>query len=167
MKPLLFLLLATSLLACTPARYYVVRHAEKAPPAQGSDARDPQLSEAGKQRAETLAGLLSRKKIRQVFVTNTIRASSTAAPAAQQHGLEPQVYPGAADSLFIGKLRSLKGTTLVVGHSNTVDDIVNRLAGEEKVKGDLPESSFDRLFIITRRRGHYTFKELQYGQATP
>lgn len=163
MKPLLLLLLVTALFACSPTRFYVVRHAEKAAPGAGSDARDPQLSDAGKERAEELAKLLARKKIRQVFVTNTTRARATASPTASLFGLEPQLYPGAGDSAFIARLHKLKGNTLVVGHSNTVDDIVNGLTKHISVKGDLPESSFDRLFIVTLRNRTFSFREKRYG----
>jgi len=167
MKALLLLLVATSIISCSPTRYYIVRHAEKAAPGPGSNARDPELSAAGKERAATLANELSGKKIRQVFVTNTIRAKSTAAPSAAAAKVEAQVYSGAADSAFIAKLRNLKGNTLIVGHSNTVDDIVNMLTRNTDVKTDLPESSFDKLFIVTFRKGHYQFTQKTYGIATP
>jgi hypothetical protein len=44
-----------------------------------------------------------------------------------------------------------------VGHSNTVDDIVNALTGENKLK-DLEDSEYNRLFVV-RMRGKKVFFE--------
>lgn len=161
-----FILLLLS--SCAPsATYYIVRHAEKAAPATGADTRDPELSETGKQRAETLAAIIPARNIKQVFVTSTIRSRSTAAPVAAIAHVTPSVYPGNPDSTFIAGLRLLHGATLVVGHSNTVDDLVNKLTGKTFVRGDLPETVFDRLYIITRKKNRFGFTENRFGPPTP
>ena len=98
---------------------------------------DVPLTEKGKQRAEALKEILKDKKIAYVFSTNTIRTKSTAQPTADYFHLTTEIYGPRPDSAFISLLKSKKKNTLIVGHSNTVDDIVNMLCGEKKVAGDL------------------------------
>ncbi|RYY62722.1 MAG: histidine phosphatase family protein [Chitinophagaceae bacterium] len=161
-------LVSLFIFSCSPSTtFYVVRHAEKAAPAAGTDTRDPQLSEAGKQRAAMLAAELSGKKIRHIFVTNTIRSKSTAEPTASAFHLPMELYPPLPDSVFIKKLRSLKGNTLIVGHSNTVDNIVNQLTGQVNVPGDLAETSYDRLYMVTLKKKRSAFRQKRYGATTP
>ena len=56
-----------------------------------------------------------------------------------------------------------KSNTLIVGHSNTVDDLVNKLTGENRLQ-DLPDHVYDRLFILTRKGKRLTLVESNYGQ---
>jgi broad specificity phosphatase PhoE len=136
--------------------YYVVRHAEKAVAGEGpvmNTPNDPPLSAAGMQRAEALKTVLHNKRIRYIYSTNTIRTRSTAQPISEYTGVPIQTYGPGPDSAFIRQLKKLKKNTLIVGHSNTIDDIANALAGETKVEGDLPESVYDQLFIIHYRKG--------------
>ena len=73
------------------------------------------------------------------------------------------MYGPLPDSMFINKLNTLKKNVLIVGHSNTVDDIVNGLCGEVKIAGDLPETAYDNLFVVVKKRGKLIFRELKYG----
>lgn len=128
--------------------YYIVRHAEKE--AQGPNmSSDVPLSEAGKERAEALGQLLAKRKIAYVFSTNTIRTQSTAKPVADHFGLPVEPYGARPDTAFIRLLRSKKKNVLVVGHSNTVDDIVNMLCNEKKIPADLNDNEYDNLFVVT------------------
>jgi broad specificity phosphatase PhoE len=142
--------------------YYIVRHAEKAV-AGANMSTDVPLSDKGKERAEALKELLEKKKIAFVFSTNTIRTKTTAQPTTDYFGLKTGIYGPIPDSIFISKLKSLKKNVLVVGHSNTVDDIVNMLCNEKKVPGDLKDSEYDNLFIVKKKGGHYTFSCKHYG----
>lgn len=155
MKSILSLFLISLLASCTHT-YYVVRHAEKATPSQGTTMNtpnDPPLSATGLQRAEALKHVLSDKNIRYIFSTNTIRTRSTAQPISDLTGVNIQTYGPRPDTAFIQQLKKLRKNTLIVGHSNTIDDIANMLAGENKVEGDLPESVYDQLFIIRYKNG--------------
>jgi phosphohistidine phosphatase SixA len=153
--PLLFMLLLSS---CSQT-FYVVRHAEKvAPPAGNMMSTDVPLSEAGKQRAESLKELLKNKKIRLIYSTNTIRTKATAQPTADYFKIPIAIYGPKPDSGFIHLLVSQKKNTLIVGHSNTVDDIVNMLCGEIKIPADLNDPDYDNLFIIKRKGNKFSLR---------
>jgi len=160
MRILLFFFISVFFISCSQ-NYYVVRHAEKAVQ-EANMSSDVQLSEAGKQRAEKLKEVLSNKKIGLIYSTNTIRTMSTAQPTADYFKLTIATYNPKPDSAFISLLKSKKQNTLVVGHSNTVDDIVNMLCGEKKVAGDLPETEYNNLYIIKRKGKKFTFQNDKY-----
>ena len=163
MKGLLPLLLVV-LTSCGHT-YYIVRHGEKAAQVPNMTS-DVQLSQEGQQRAIALEEVLKNKKIAYVFSTNTIRTKSTAQPTADHFRLRTEIYGPRPDSAFIVLLKSKDKNTLVVGHSNTIDDIVNMLCGEKKVSGDLPETDYDNLYTIKKKGNRYIFKGLTYGQPT-
>ena len=163
---LLVLSISIIISSCSQQYYYVVRHAEKETSAPGSTAMtaDPPLSEAGKQRAEALKEIMQSKKIGYVFSTNYNRTKSTAEPTRAYFNLATQNYNPVPDSVFIAKLKSLNKNTLIVGHSNTVDDIVNKLCGSVQVTGDLPETEYNNLFIIKKKGKKFTFQRTTYGK---
>ena len=115
-------------------------------------AANPPLSEAGQVRAFVLRDELGKKNIENIFSTNYHRTVSTAMPLSDaRNNMTIQYYNSSKDSLdsFIEKLKAIrKGNVLVVGHSNTVDDIVNKLTGEKNVAGDLRDSEYDNMYII-------------------
>jgi phosphohistidine phosphatase SixA len=78
-----------------------------------------------------------------------------------------RLYSSKPDSLdaFIQQIKNIhRGDVLIVGHSNTVDDIVNKLAGRIMVPGDLKDSEYDNLFILKRKGSRYEFKREKYGK---
>lgn len=157
------LLLVISLTSCTH-RYYVVRHAEKAAP-NATMSSDVPLSPEGEQRALALKNLLLNKDIATIYATNYKRTRSTAAPLATALNTEINLY-NPSDTGFVNRLKILKNNTLIVGHSNTVDDLVNKLCNEVKVPADLKDSEYDNLYVIRYSRffkTKITFKALKYG----
>jgi 2,3-bisphosphoglycerate-dependent phosphoglycerate mutase len=155
---LFFPLLFTFLLGSCSQTFYVVRHAEKAAaPAGNMMGTDVPLSEAGKQRAERLKELLKDKKVGLIYSTNTIRTKATAQPTADYFNIPIAIYNARPDSAFIHLLMAQKKNTLVVGHSNTVDDIVNMLCNEIKIPGDLNDPDYDNLFVIKRKGKKFIF----------
>ncbi|HEX6180908.1 MAG TPA: histidine phosphatase family protein [Chitinophagaceae bacterium] len=164
-RGLFFFLLFISLTA-TSQTYYIVRHAEKAA-VDGNpnmNASNPPLSDAGKQRAEALKDALKGKHISQVFSTDLIRTRTTAGPLAELLNLPINTYkPMSFDAFAPGAaIREDSIKILVVGHSNTVDDIVNFLCKEQKLT-DLADSEYDNLFIVTIKNGVATFERKKYG----
>jgi len=158
--------------SCSSVKYYVVRHAEKETASTGttmSTPNDPPLSAAGRVRAIELREALKNKGIQYIFSTNTTRTISTAEPLNELEGTTNIELYNTKDSLdfLIAKLKAIKkGNSLIVGHSNTVDDIVNKLVGETKVPKDLPDSEYDNLYIVTKKGKHYRFENKTYGTPT-
>ena len=157
--------------SCLSVKYFVVRHAEKEVPSAGivmSTPNDPPLSSAGKVRAIELGQELKDKNIRYIFSTNTNRTISTAKPLKDLIGADIELY-NTRDSLdfLIQKLKAIKkGNSLIVGHSNTVDDIVNKLCGEIKLPKDLPDSEYDNLYLVTKKGKKIRFENKTYGTPT-
>lgn len=160
MKPVLLLLCICLFGSCTTTRYYVVRHAEKAN--AGSMTSDVPLSAAGEQRAQALREQLKNEGIRHIFSTLYQRTRNTAAPLAEHIGVGTQTYDP-RDTSFISRLKSIKENTLVVGHSNTVDDIVNSLTGQSLLK-DLRDEEYGDLFIVKRKGKKYSFERTRFGR---
>jgi phosphohistidine phosphatase SixA len=149
---------------------YVVRHAEKATgidPTTMMTATDPPLTIEGQERALLLKQMLGSKNIKHIYSTNTVRTVSTAQPLKELYlGMPLHLYSSKGDSLnmFIENIKSItKGNVLIVGHSNTVDDIANKLAGKQVVSGDLKDNEYDNLFILKRKGNSYSFKKEKYG----
>jgi len=156
MKILLALLVSLIGFSCNYHSYYIVRHAEKE--AAGPNmSTDVPLTSEGKERAQKILALMQGEKLGAVYSTNTIRTRSTVQPTADYFHLLVKIYGPRPDSAFIAELKKYKANVLVVGHSNTVDDIVNGLAGENKLK-DLDDSEYNRLFVV-RMRGKKVFFE--------
>ncbi len=124
-------------------------------------ANDPPLSEAGKVRAIVLKDELNNKHIRHIYSTNTIRSMSTAGPLSQAMKISVDPYSN-IDSL-VNLIKSTKGNVLVVGHSNTVDDIVNKLCRQTKIAADLKDGEYDNLFLIKFRGRKVIFDQRKYG----
>ncbi len=165
----ILLIVLFSLSACGNT-IYIVRHAEKEPVPAGSSqmmASNPPLSEAGKERSFALRDRLRHERIRYIFSTNTTRTVSTAQPLNELlETTRIELYSSKKDSadFFINQLKSIKkGNVLVVGHSNTIDDIANKLCGETVVPGDLDEKEYSNLFVVKRKGGRYVFKRKRYG----
>jgi broad specificity phosphatase PhoE len=158
---LIFILLANT--SCV-GTFYVVRHAEKL---NGSD--DTPLSAAGFARAETLADSLFGKGIDSIFVSPRLRTRQTAAPLAQRLNEQMVVYGFDSVASFTRRIKSLKKSVLIVGHTNTIPTIIDILSGETVV---INENNFDNLYKITIKRNWLgqtstTFNRGKYGVLTP
>jgi broad specificity phosphatase PhoE len=130
---------------------FLVRHAERAdtvsdkPPAKGAD---PDLSDEGRARAASLAAVLKDAEITAIFATEFKRTQQTAAPLAKALGLKVMIVPSANTADLIAQIKSSKGNVLVVGHSNTIPDVIKGLGG--KTTASIAEDEFDNLFVVTR-----------------
>ena len=163
---LAFFLIVSLTLTSYSQTYYVVRHAEKAAGDSASmTSTDPPLSAEGMKRATDLKKYLNKKGITAIYSTNTIRTRSTAEPISKARHISIQSYGPRPDADFINQMKNLTGNTLIVGHSNTVDDIVNGLCGKQ-ILNDLPDAAYDNLFIVTKENGNYLFKQEKYGKKT-
>lgn len=137
----------------------LVRHAEKATTPKSDD---PELSQLGGQRAEKLAQLLSQIPLVAAYSTPYKRTISTALPAAKAHNLSIQEYAAKPSTAFLDTLiqKHVGGTVLVVGHSNTIPQLVNMLVGKEAYK-QFDDADYDNVFIVTlSKRGNASVTHL-------
>jgi phosphohistidine phosphatase SixA len=137
--------------SATTTTIVLVRHAEK----QVGAITDAPLSPEGEIRASRLTQLLggSEKfgRIGKIYVTNTRRTQQTAAGVALRLGLTPEVIDAKTDSAELARraLRENRGhRALIVGHSNTVPEIVAALTRTNDVPA-MSEDEFDTMYIVT------------------
>lgn len=140
--------------------YYVVRHAERDDTVKTSDVP---LSQAGKQRAVALKDVLKSENIKFIYSTNYIRTKTTAQPLADAINVPVQTY-NPSDTSFITTIQNFgKGNVLIIGHSNTVDDLVNKLMGTKEIAGDLQDTEYGDLFVVKRKGTKYFFERKRFG----
>lgn len=134
-------LLAPAFALADPNIIYVSRHAEKT-----SEGKDPGLTPQGQARARGLALVLSKAGIKNVFSSTAQRARQTAQPLAALAAVEVQLYDAGKPAVVIGRIKALPGPTLLVGHSNTVPDLVKMLGGTPGTP--IADDEFDRLYQV-------------------
>jgi broad specificity phosphatase PhoE len=132
-----------------PPAIFLVRHAERAA-ISGHVPSDTGLSPAGRKRAEALAQVLKDARITAVYTTEYKRTRETAAPIAQLLGIQPEVIPGDDLRELIAKLKASSGNVLVIGHSNTLPQIISALGGASRVT--VAEADYDNLFLVVLER---------------
>ncbi|MEO6213128.1 MAG: phosphoglycerate mutase family protein [Vicinamibacterales bacterium] len=140
--------LLTSGSAAAQQSVFVVRHAERADVgAPGTMGTDPDLSAVGKGRAESLASALRDAGITSIYVTEFKRTQQTASVIAKVLGIEPTVVPQGAGATLSEKLKTGAGNALVIGHSNTVPEVIKLLGVAEPVR--VGDADYDNLFVVT------------------
>jgi broad specificity phosphatase PhoE len=117
------LLLALPALPAT-AQTYVMRHLNTP-----AGEKDPDLTAGGKVNAERLVAWFKGKPLTTILVSDFKRTRQTAAPLAAERGITVRVYDPADTPALVALVRAEKGPVLVVGHSNTVPDVVEQLGG--------------------------------------
>ena len=104
--------------------YFVMRHLHTP---QGE--RDPDLLAEGQAAAQRPVQMLERERPAIIYVSTFKRTQQTAAAVAARYGLTPIVYDPADTAGLIARVRAGPFPVLIVGHSNTVPDIVEQLGG--------------------------------------
>jgi phosphohistidine phosphatase SixA len=104
-----------------------------------------------------------------IYISEALRAQQTAAPIASQLGITPVALPAADVAGLVSTIRSNNSgqTVLVVGHSNTVPQIIAEFGGPSVIIG---ENEFDNLYVLTlcrRRWQTVRLTNLQYGAVSP
>ena len=132
----------TALVASAEPMIVIVRHAEKA-----DDSQDAELSAAGRQRAETLGRMLKDANITAIFTTEFKRTQETAAPTATATGVAPTIVPGKDVAGLISKLHEVRGNALVVGHGNTIPELIKAFGIETPVQ--IAESDYTEIFLVS------------------
>jgi broad specificity phosphatase PhoE len=120
---------------------YVVRHFDTP-----AGEKDPDLTDTGKARAEKLAAWFKGRKLTAIYVSDYKRTRQTAGPLAAERGIALTIYNPADTPALAARLKAETGPVLVVGHSNTVPDLVEQLGGTRP--GDLKHEDFGDLWTV-------------------
>jgi broad specificity phosphatase PhoE len=137
----------------TETTVYLVRHGEK----MSESERDPDLSEKGRARAESLAVALRDSGVNMIITSNLKRTIQTSAPLAKLRHIKPTIVPIESSvethmKNVLAEINSHPGATiLVVGHNNTIGYIASKLAGGNI--GDLCTDEYANLIIISLNKG--------------
>ena len=125
----------------------LVRHAEKA--VLESDANpDPELSDAGKLRAERFKKIIGKYRPGAFYSTDYRRTRETILPLAQKRHKQIKIYdPQNPRALFNEIMASKTKRFVVAGHSNTIPGLAN-LIGEKELFRNLNESEFGAIYLI-------------------
>lgn len=137
---LFVVLLSVAAFAQEAGKIFVVRHAERQ-----SSASDSPLSDKGMNRAQCLGQTLKDAHIRSVFTTHFVRTKQTAAPLVDIAHAKSNVVDGDKEIARQSVAAAKEGNVLIVGHSNTVPNILHDI-GTPAVT--VPDDVFDQLFIV-------------------
>ena len=142
----------------------VIRHAEK----ELGSAADPPLTAAGEGRAQLLARMFGDAAapghIDAVYVSPALRNRLTAAPLAARLGLTPVVAPADDPRGLVHRVLREHGggRVLIVGHSDTVPEIVAALSGTKNIP-EIAAQEYGTMYIVTVPRiGRANFVRLNY-----
>ncbi len=135
---------------------FLVRHAERA----DAPREDPPLLETGTARAQSLARILAKSGIKAIYTSQYLRTKATAEPLAKQLGVESvaislktsaanprQVTPESIKEITDKIFQRPGENALVIGHSNSVPDVIKALGGD--VVPTIDEKEFNDLFVVT------------------
>ena len=137
----LLLFVSVSIASAQPV-VVVVRHAEKA--TNGGD--NPDLSSAGRARADALARILKDSGITAIFISEFKRTQETAAPTATLIHVTPTVVAAKDTAALVARLHQLSGNALVVGHGDTIPNIVKALGINRPI--NIPDADYSELLIV-------------------
>jgi broad specificity phosphatase PhoE len=133
----------------TTTTVVLVRHAEKAL----STIDDPPLSPEGEQRSERLAQMFGEGegagRLDAIYVTSTRRTQQTAAPLAARLHLVPVVLTSFDSAATAARLlrEHRGGTVLLIGHSNTLPQLVLELSGKQIEP--IPEIDYGEIYVLS------------------
>ncbi|OSY89212.1 phosphoglycerate mutase [Tenacibaculum holothuriorum] len=155
MKYLKFFLLIFILNSCTNKEpevttYYLIRHAEK--DRTDKNNKNPNLTEKGKQRATNWAKTFKNIDFDFVYSTNYNRTIQTATPTATTKNLDIIFY-NPKEMFDTDFQKKTKGkTVLVVGHSNSTPQFVNKILDDNKYE-QISDDNNANLYITTITNG--------------
>ena len=146
----------------------LIRHAEKGtePPS------DPPLSPAGSARAQDLVTALADAGVTAIVTSDRRRTRETAAPMAKARHLEP-VEIGRPDGSLARHVAAVAaevrrhpgGVVLVVGHTDTLPEIVTALGGP--AIGAMPDAEYGNLYTLVSGPEGWRLVRTRYGAPDP
>jgi 2,3-bisphosphoglycerate-dependent phosphoglycerate mutase len=140
---------------------FCVRHAEKAK----DDPKDPLLTPEGTARAERLGRILAESGLDSVYASPYRRTQLTAEPVQRRGNTPPVVTyrPDQQAEWLLTLMEQSKGKTLlIVGHQNTIPQLLNQLEGSLRYD-NIPDLDFGRFYVVaTRGIGKTEIMEYRY-----
>ena len=130
--------------AQTPVtKIFIVRHADR-------DGANDDLTALGLARANELKRVLGLSNIDSIFSTNTIRTKKTAQPLATHRHRPILLYSD--ETTVINRIKKFSSgkRVLVVGHSDTVDDLIQKCGctPPASITPSMPTTQYDNLFLV-------------------
>ena len=144
---LLALLPATAFAEPAAQPIYVLRHLNTP-----AGEPDPDLLPEGRAAAVALADLMETDRFQgarrpvAIYVSDYKRTRQTAAPSAARLALNVTIYDPRDTAGLIARVRAESGPVIIVGHSNTVPDIVAALGGARPAPLSHPD--FGDLWVV-------------------
>lgn len=145
--------------------FIVLRHAEK----ESTD-KNANLSSDGKLRAEALRHVLSTSGVNAIYSTPFNRTRQTVTPLAEEKKIVITEYPvNKPYTQLIAEILDtyLGKTVVVVGHSNTVPEILKVLSDNLFIVS-ISENQYDNLYIVSVTKEKIPeVVPMKYGKSTP
>ena len=155
----------------TPKTIFLIRHAEREVEPQ----QDPPLNQKGVARSQELARLLGAAGIKAIYTSQFARTKQTGEPLANKLGLtvtpislktnpnNPRQIAEDSTKEVVNKILEGAGANvLLVGHSNSIPDVIKMLGGD--VVPTIDDRKFDDLFIVTvYAKGKAKVTQIKYG----
>ncbi len=122
---------------------YFIRHAEKV-----DSSKNPDLSTSGLKRAAHWNEIFSETPFDAIYSTDFTRTKQTATPTSINQKIDITIYDAKNIDFQKFKTDNLGKTVLVVGHSNSIPEFVNKLINQN-VYPTVEETTFGNLYIVT------------------
>lgn len=123
---------------------YVLRHTEKV----DSETEDPELSPDGFERATYWKKVLQHVPLDVIYTTNFKRNLQTAQVIGENLGIETKIYFPMSMEVkpFLQQVQGQR--VLLIGHSNTIPDLLNRLTGSNEFP-PMSHQNYNLLYIVS------------------
>ncbi|MBC7774486.1 MAG: histidine phosphatase family protein [Phycisphaerae bacterium] len=142
--------------------FFCVRHAEK----DDNDPYDPELSAPGDARAEHLGRIMAEAGLDLAYTTPFRRAQLTAEPVQRRGHTPPPIKyePGNQEEWLLELLPNTRGKKImIVGHQNTIPQLLNQLNGGGFDFENIPNHDFGKFFVVaTKGIGATEIIEVRY-----
>ncbi|HET8737722.1 MAG TPA: phosphoglycerate mutase family protein [Pricia sp.] len=144
--------------------FYFIRHAEK--DRSNPENVDPELNQKGLGRAMHWAEILKEVPLDAIYTTDFERTTMTAAPTSIKNDINVQHYEPENINIEQFKADNLSKNVLVVGHSDTTPELVNKMIGEDRYS-DMNDNDNGSLFIVQIANGQATAQRLHFNCNCP
>lgn len=130
----------------------LVRHVEKDISAT-ADKTDPELSQAGRDRALLMVKAVGKYKPDAIYSTNFKRSRESVKPLAEKRKKDIQIYDASNQQKLVDEVMASKFKKFViVGHSNTTPALANLFTKKEVFK-QVPDTEYSVIWVIRMKNG--------------